>query len=221
MWFGGIGFNPFADFALRLSAYDVPNILVSAYTDAVWVVRLSENYRLTLGGQYMSQNSTGDELLTGSSFHTWSAGLKVDLTRGPLTLTLAHNRTGDRAAYRSPYGTWAGYTSMIVKDFDRAGERALLAGTTLDFAGVGVPGLTFNFAAVFGADAINPAGRVDLSENNEYNATFDYRFTSTSWPEWLRSFWIRARAARVEERLSGNNDVTMDYRVALNYEIVY
>ena len=221
MWFGGAGFKPIDGVIWRLSAYDVPNILVSGYTDGVWIVRLPDNYRLTLGGQYMSQNSTGEELLTGSSFHTWAAGLKADLTRGPLTLSVAHNRTGDRDAYRSPYGSWPGYTSMIVKDFDRAGERAFLAGTTIDFVGIGVPGLAFNFAAVFGRDAINPAGRVDLSNNNEYNATLDYRFTSASWPEALRPLWLRARAARVEERFNGNNDVTMDYRIVLNYEVVY
>jgi hypothetical protein len=71
----------------------------------------------------MSQRSDGADRLTGTSFDTWSGGVKVDLISGGATLTVAYNQTGTGAAYNSPYGSWAGYTSMIVRDFDRRARR--------------------------------------------------------------------------------------------------
>jgi hypothetical protein len=218
MWLGGLSFSPRDDVTLHLSNYHVPNILTSTYSDASWLATLSDEYKLRLSGQYMYQSSAGDDLLTGSSFHTWSGGAKTDLIRGPATLSFAYTQTGRGAAYQAPYGFWAGYTSMIVEDFDQADERAWLIGGTYDFVKLKMPGLAINVAAVFGRDSINSASGVGLANTNEYDLTLDYRFASGNWPEWLKSLWIRGRATRVEQRLSGNTDVTKDYRIIVNYE---
>jgi hypothetical protein len=221
MYLLGGSYSPQKDLTLRLSAYQVPDILSSLYADGAWLSPLGGDFRLRLGAQYMTQRSTGDDNLTGSSFDTWSGGAKLDLINGGGTLSLAYNQTGSGAAYRSPYGSWAGYTSMIVRDFDRAGEKAILIGAAYDFAGLGAPGLAVNGAAVFGRDAIDAGSRQPLADENEYDFTLDYRFTSKNWPEWLRPFWIRARAARVEDKLGGTTDVTNDYRIIVNYEWVF
>jgi hypothetical protein len=221
MWLGGLSYSPTKDVTLRLSNYHVPNILTSTYSDASWLATLSEEYKLRLGGQYMYQSSAGDDLLTGSSFHTWSGGAKADLIRGPATLTFAFTQTGRGATYQAPYGFWAGYTSMIVEDFDRADERAWLIGGTYDFVKLKVPGLVINVAAVFGRNAIIPASGTSLSNNDEYDLTLDYRFKSGNWPEWVKPLWIRGRASRVEYTLSGNTNATNDYRIIVNYEWVF
>lgn len=221
MWLGGVKATPAKDLELRLSAYHVPNILTSTYGDAAWVTPIGADYKLRLGAQAMYQTSNGDDNLTGASFDTWSAGAKADLIRGPATLSVAYNQTGENDAYRSPYGSWAGYTSMIVKDFNRAGEKAWLIGGTYDFAGLGAPGLALNVAAIFGRDAIAPATGAGLSDNDEYDVTLDYRFSAERWPAWARPFWIRARAVRVEEDLAGVTAVTKDYRIIVNYEWVF
>lgn len=218
MWLGGLSFSPRDDVTLHLSNYHVPNILTSTYSDASWLATLSDEYKLRLSGQYMYQSSTGDDLLTGSSFHTWSGGAKTDLIRGPATLSFAYTQTGRGATYQAPYGFWAGYTSMIVEDFDQADERAWLIGGTYDFVKLKVPGLSINVAAVFGRDSINSASGAGLSNTNEYDLTLDYRFASGNWPQWLKSLWIRGRATRVEQTLGGNTDVTKDYRIIVNYE---
>ncbi|MGH7146912.1 MAG: OprD family outer membrane porin [Burkholderiales bacterium] len=221
MWLGGLSFSPINDATLRLSNYHVPNILTSTYADASWLATLSEEYKLRLGGQYMYQSSTGEDLLTGSSFHTWSGGAKADLIRGPATLSFAYTQTGRGAAYRTPYGSWAGYTSMIVEDFNQAGERAWLIGGAFDFVKLKVPGLVINAAAVFGRDSINPATGAGIANTDEYDLTIDYRFDSGNWPEWLKPLWIRGRAARIEQTLGGNTDVTKDYRIIVNYKWVF
>jgi hypothetical protein len=221
MYLAGVRVSPQKDLALRLSAYQVPNILSSLYADVAWQTPLRDDFKLRLGAQYMTQRSAGDDFLTGFAFDTWSAGAKADLIRGGATLSLAYNQTGTGAAYLSPYGTWAGYTSMIVRDFDRAGEKAFLIGGTYDFAALDVPGLVLNVAAVFGRDAIDPVTRQGIADENEYDVTLDYRFTSKQWPEWLRPLWIRARGVRVEDKLGGTTDVTTDYRIIVNYEWVF
>lgn len=221
MWLGGIKFSPAKDLDLRLSSYHVSNILTSTYGDLAWLTPLGADYKLRLGAQAMYQTSTGNDNLTGSSFDTWSAGAKAELVRGPATLTVVYNQTGRGSAYQSPYGTWAGYTSMIVKDFDRAAEKAWLIGGSYDFSGMNAPGLSVNGAIVYGYDAINATTGANLSKNTEYDGTLDYRFSAERWPEWARPFWIRARAVRVEEDLAGTTGVTNDYRVIVNYEWVF
>ena len=169
----------------------------------------------------MYQSSTGDNLLTGSAFDTWAGGAKADLIWGPITASIAYTQTGRGAAYRTPYGGWAGYTSMIVNDFNRAGETALLVGGAFDFAGLNLPGLSFFTDAVFGRNAIDPRRGAKLSDNNEYDFTLDYRFSASNWPAYLAPLWIRARAVLVDEKLNGFTNVTKDYRVILNYQWVF
>ncbi|MGE0154830.1 MAG: OprD family outer membrane porin [Reyranellaceae bacterium] len=221
MWLAGIGVTPIDDLKLRVSSFIVPDVLWSSYADFVWLTPLAENVKLRLGGQFMYQQSVGSDLITGASFDTWAAGAKADVIVGPVTLTAAYTKIGDDAQYRSPYGTWPGYTSMIVTDFNRAREQAFLVGGNLDFAFLGLTGLSFTGYAVFGNRAIDPLTRASLSDKNEYDLTLDYRFSAAYWPEVARPLWIRARATYIDETLGGDTRTTKDYRVIVNYEWVF
>ena len=127
--------------------------------------------------------------------------LKADLIFGPITASIAHTQTGRGAAYRTPYGGWAGYTSMIVNDFDRAGETAFLFGAAFDFAPLNLPGLSFFTDTVFGRNAIDPITGLRLPDRIEHDFTLDYRFTASNWPEYLAPLWLRARAVFVDQKL--------------------
>jgi hypothetical protein len=221
LWLGTVGYSPLPGLKARLSSYHVPNIIQSTYSDVVWLTPLSNTTQLRLGAQFMFQSSAGDNLLTGASFDTWSGGAKADVIVGPFTGSVAYTQTDRDSFYRSPYGSWAGYTSMIVKDFNRAGEHAFLVGATFDFASLNLPGLSFNTNAVFGRNAIEPVTGLNISDINEYDFTLDYRFTGNNWPDALKPLWIRARHAYIEEKLAGVNDVTKDYRIIVNYEWVF
>ena len=142
------------------------------------------------------------------------------LARGPAALTISYTQTARGADYRTPYGLWAGYTSMLVEDFDRAGEKAWLIGGTYDF-GRWLPGFSVNVAAVLGHGAIVPATQGAASDNTEYDITFDYRFSGGDWPKWAKPLWIRLRHTRVEKELAVNTDVVSDYRAIVNYEWVF
>ncbi len=177
----------------------------------------------------MYQSSTGADLLTGNSFSAWGVGVKGDITYGPVTGTLAYTKMGDNSNYRSPYGSWAGYTSMIVKDFNRANESAFLVGASVDFAPINLPGMSFTTNLVFGNDAIDPATNTATSKNTEYDFTLDYRFTADYWSSYMKPLWIRARYAYVDEKYpigsskypAGQSVRTDDFRVIVNYEWVF
>jgi len=102
-----------------------------------------------------------------------------------------------------------------VKSFNLAGQKAWLLGGTYDFAALGAPGFTVNANIVYGWDAINPGTGAAKPNWTEYDLTLDYRFAAKSWPEWARPFWIRGRAAYVDQRSDGNVE---DYRIIVNYD---
>ncbi len=221
MALASLSYAPNDDFKARLSTYLVPDVLASGYGDVSGWVSLSHNLDLRIGAQMMVQGSNGANLLTGRPFSTWAGGIDVDLILGhATTLTVSYTQTGSAAAWRSPYGTWAGYSNMIFRDFNRANEGALVVGATVDLAVLGVSGLAFASNAAFGNGAINAATGAPLSRINEYDFTLDFLFANSTvnWPGWLKPLWIRGRAALVDQLERGGMTTIRDYRVILNYE---
>jgi hypothetical protein len=214
----GLSGEPQKELRWQFSSYYVPNVLQSNYADVAWTTPLSADYSLRLGAQAMVQKGVGEQLLTGSSFSTWSGGLKADLTSGGATATLAYQQTGTGSNYQTPYSGWAGYTYMIIKSFNEAGQKAWLLGGSYDFAAMNVPGLAVNAAIVYGWDAINAATGAAKPNWTEYDLTLDYRFSAKTWPEWARPFWVRGRAAYVDQGSAGD---IQDYRIIVNYEWVF
>ncbi len=215
LWLAGLAGTPTPDWQWRLSSYYVPNVISSTYADTAWLTPLSADYKLRLGAQAMYQTSVGANLLAGADFSTWSGGLKADLIAGPATLSTVYQQTGTGANYQTPYSGWAGYTFMIVKSFNLAGQKAWLIGGTYDFGGLGAPGFVLNANIVYGWDAIDPATGADQPNWTEYDLTLDYRFSAKTWPAWVQPFWIRGRAANVDMRSDGD---IQDYRIIVNYE---
>ena len=145
---------------------------------------------------------------------------KADLNRGGATLTGAYTQTARGANYQTPFGDWAGYTFVLLTNFNRAHENAFMIQGSYDFAANRLPGLVVTGHGTFGHNAINPATGAAVSDKTEYNVTVDYRFKSGNWPDWIKPLWLRARATRVNADLSGDTSVTKDYRFIVNYEQV-
>lgn len=206
---------------LGFSSYRVRDVLASTYADAAWLRPVDDHTGLRLNGQYMRQGGTGNKLLTGAAFDTSIIGLKADLIHGPLTLSGIAMQTDRGAAYRMPFGSWAGYTSRIINNFNRAGERVRAVDAVVDFAHLDVPGLILTLSATSGVGAINAATGAELSKNAEYNLTADYRFTANTWPQWAQPLWLRSRWGRFEQRLGGVVDATSEYHLILNYTVTF
>lgn len=213
MWLVGFKGEPAKDLVLRLSSYHVPDVLNSTYADAAWTTPVADGMKLRLGAQTIYQSSTGSNSL--GTFSVGYGGVKADLTSGGLTGTLGYNQTGRNANLRSPYSSWAGYTVMLIQDFNSAGQKAFLIGAAYDFKSVGAPGLTLAGHIATGFDAINPSTGAPVANSTEYDIDLNYRFSDKSWPKWAQPLWLRIRAGVLVP--SGGGATTENYRIILNY----
>ena len=92
------------------------------------------------------------------------------------------------------------------------GEKAWLLGFSYDFKDY-VKGLsvTCNFAR--GTDAVDPANKSGLPDENEYDMTVDYRIEKGP----LRGMWVRVRNAYVDFSSGGGS--SNNVRLIINYPL--
>jgi hypothetical protein len=180
------------------------------YTEANGAWDLTDELAIRLSGQYTDQRSVGDALL--GPFDTDVYGLRAQASYLGGILTLAYTSTGNGATIRNPYGGYPGYTSVIVKDFNRAGEDAWLIGLSYNFEDVGWNGLSAFVNYVHGNTP--DSGRNASPDQEELDFTIDLKP-----PEGLfQGIWLRVRAAFVDEHGEGAQDLADD-RVILNYSL--
>ena len=101
----------------------------------------------------------------------------------------------------------------MLRDFDRANERAWRAGLSYRFDRLGLPGVSAFVNYGKGRHAVDPTTQQRLPDQSEYDYTVDFR------PErgLLEGLWLRLRYARVDE--DGNGEVADQIRLILNYEL--
>jgi hypothetical protein len=160
--------------------------------------------------QYTDQRSVGSEKI--GEFNTSLLSGKLELTFGNATFRVGGSTTGDRKGIQKPYGNPANYLSIIVNDFDRAGEDAWMVGANYNFKRVG-PGDLSSFVNIVGGNTPNN-GPTASPDQMEYNVTADYRLKEG----WSDNLWLRVRAAYIDqdERVANGFDF-FDFRVIVNY----
>jgi hypothetical protein len=193
--------------AINYQAWDVMNIFY-AEGNAAW--EIGADAALRVSGQFTDQRSTGDELV--GDFETGMAGIKLDASYKHGILTLARTWVDNDATVRSPFGGYPGFASIIIQDFNRAGEDAWLIGLSYEFSRIGLDGLSA-FTTYVSSDTPDN-GSAASPDQQEIDFTVDYRFTG----DFLEGLWIRARAAFVDQDGSGAEDID-DYRLILNYSL--
>ena len=176
--------------------------------NTAWPIR--DDLALGFSAQYTDQKSIGDEL--GGDFDTSVYGAKASATYRGATLSFAFSRTDNDSRIRSPFGSYPGYLSLMIKDFNRAGEDAWLVGLAYDFAEAGLPGVSgfLNYAEGYTQNS-NSTG---FPDQRELDLTLDIRPTRALW----KGLWLRLRHARVDQDGNLANDVR-DWRMILNYAL--
>jgi len=203
---GRYRFSPLIDIgAINHHAWDVMNIF---YAEANAARELTNGFALRLSGQYTAQKSTGDELV--GDFDTRMYGARLAMSYNSLILTLARTSVDRNSGIRTPYGGYPGYTSILVEDFNRAGEDAWLIGLSCDFARIGLDGLSA-FSNYVRGDTPD-RGKVASPDQKELDFTLDYRPGGSL----LKGLWIRARAGFVDRNHAGDIN---DYRIIVNYSV--
>jgi hypothetical protein len=180
------------------------------YTEGNLARQVTDDLSVGVSAQYTDQRSIGDDL--GGDFETNVYGAKVSTTYKGATLSLAFSRTDKESGIRSPFGSYPGYLSLMVKDFNRAGEDAWLVGLAYDFAEAGWEGVSgyVDYAEGYTANS-DSTGAPDQTG---LDLTLDIRPTHVA----LDGLWLRLRYARVDQDGRLADDVR-DWRVILNYEL--
>jgi hypothetical protein len=163
------------------------------YADVRYPIAIGTGTSLALGGQYYPQSSVGDEQI--GSFSTWGYGLQAALAGGPFGLQLYWTQTGKGRDTLNPYGSHASYLDLMQVSFNTAGEKAWGVGGTVDFAGLGVPGLTAAAVYADGRDRIDYTTGAAVPDRSETDVRADYAFAKGTMLDGLvatiRYSWLR------------------------------
>jgi hypothetical protein len=209
----GARISPTENFSFGAINYFVDDVLNIFYTEGNYTWPVTDDLAFRFKGQFTDQRSVGDDLLMGSSFDTHVGGAEAAVSYRAGILRAAFSSTSGEAGIVSPFGSYPGYLSLMVNDFNRADEDAWLVGFSYDFERIGLKGLSAFTNIAAGYDARDAATGLSLPDQKELDVTVDYRM-----PEGrFRGFWIRLRGGFVEQSVTG--DSVEDYRVIVNYEI--
>lgn len=210
---GGLRFFPVRDLSIGVINLYTNDIFNMAYAEAVYKQKFSDDMSNNLSVQYSDQHSVGEDLLRGGdSFSSNFWGIQEAFSYRHAIIKAAFNQTDTGADMRSPYGSYPGYTSSIVEDFNRAGETSWLIGVSYDFGRLGLKDLSLSTNYISGSGAINELTKEDVNDKRETDVTLDYKVSAG----FLKGFWLRLRSATIQE---DNRPQTQDWRVILNYEI--
>ncbi len=209
---GGALFS-FKDFSIGAINYFTPDIINIFYSEARYRWHPFEGLGVLFAGQYTTQRSVGEDLLTGSSFNVHTLGGKIETSYGGAVLTGAFTSTSKGAAMLSPWGRYPGYTKMMISDFDQAGQDTFFVCLSYDFKKLGLEGLSGYVRYAWGRNSINSSNGSSLPNQEEFDVTVDYRINKG----FLRNFWVRFRDGFLWQQGTAK---TYNLRVILNYDYV-
>jgi len=182
------------------------------YADGKYPIALDADTLLALGAQYINQRSVGAEQL--GSFSTWGVGLQATIARGPFGGQLYYTQTGKGFDTQSPYGDHASYLNLMQVAFNTAGEQAWGIGGTIDFAGLGAPGLTTGIVYANGRKRINATTGAAIPDRDETDVRAEYAFAKGTMLEGLvatlKYSWLRQ---------DGSPQTATQLRAYINYDV--
>jgi hypothetical protein len=188
--------------AVNELTWDLLNI---AYVEASKTWQLADGFQLRGELQFIDQESVGHELL--GSFATQLYGASLIASYRSAVLTVAFTSTADGSEILRPFGGVPAFNSLMISDFDGAGENSWGVGLSYDFARIGLTGVK--------AFANYAHGELPANQHeDEIDGTIDYRIDRGP----LKNFWLRFRYAH---NAPSNQAATEDFRVILNYTFVF
>ena len=197
---------------LRMDEQYAVDVFNTFYVDGKYPIAIDDKTSLTLGAQYYPQSSVGDEQI--GSFSTYGMGLQAALAHGPVGVQLYYTQTGKGFDTQSPFGDHASYLNLMQVAFNTAGEKAWGIGGNVNFADLGVPGLTAAAIYADGRDRIDDQTGAPIPDRNETNVRVDYAVGKGTFLEGLvatfRYSWLRQ---------DGSPQTATQLRAYLNYAV--
>lgn len=194
--------------ALTQQSWDVMN---TTYAEANKAWDVSTESEARLSAQYTRQQSVGDDLIGDFDTHTW--GVKGAASYKGAVFAVAYTSTDEDGGIRKPFGGTPSFLSLMVRDFDRAGESGWLLEISSDFRSLGINGWSAFIKAAWGDTP--DSGLAASPDQRELDITVDYRFQQ----RLLKGLWIRARAAFLDQENGPDKQDINEFRIIANYEI--
>ena len=138
---------------VRMDEQYAVDVFNTFYVDGKYPIAIDDKTSLTLGAQYYPQSSVGDAQI--GSFSTYGMGLQAAVAHGPVGVQLYYTQTGKGFDTQNPFGDHASYLNLMQVAFNTAGEKAWGIGGNVNFADLGVPGLTAAAIYADGRDRID------------------------------------------------------------------
>lgn len=219
--FGMVKYRPFSGLSTIFMDYFVLDFVNTGFAQAEYDFQQPKNApNWIVGANVIEQASIGSDLLTGSSFSTYQASAKVQMTYEGWTLFVAGSSTGDQSKIYSPFGTKPNYTDMQQVSFDNANEKAIGGSIAYDFGYTfgkyGLSGLSVGAWATHGWDAINPITDVGIPDRDEMDLWIQYRPTEGM----LKGFRLKTQYADVWQDDGVRNDQP-ELRFLVDYTVLF
>lgn len=197
---------------IRMDEQYAVDVFNTFYVDGKVPIAIDARTSLTLGAQYYPQISVGDEQI--GSFSTYGMGLQAAVAHGPVGVQLYYTQTGKGFDTQSPFGDHASYLNLMQVAFNTAGEKAWGIGGNVNFADLGIPGLTAAAIYADGRKRIDAQTGSPIPDRNETNVRVDYGVGKGSVLEGLvatfRYSWLRQ---------DGSPQTATQLRAYLNYAV--
>lgn len=224
---GSYSFNDNLSTSLFFS--DVEDQVEKQYLNVNYVLPIEKDSSLKLdfnGYKTKLDSAVVDRLNTqGDDNKIWS--LAATYSFGSHSVTVAHQRSSGDSLLGYPYGGYqnaggigdGGSTVWLANsywsDFNAADERSWQLGYVFDFAAVGIPGLTYNFAYVRGTD-ITTRDSTGGTEREIFN---QIKYIVQSGPAKDLTFRARSSILRISEKSSDYNIGGNEVRVFVEYPL--
>ena len=192
----------------------VPDVLNTFFAEVDHTWQRSDEVAIRSVLQFTDQRSVGDDLIIGDSFDTRLVAGYVAGSYQGIALTLGFSTTSQEARIRSPFGSKPSPLSLMINDFDRAGEDAWLVGLSWDFRRLGLEGFSAFVNYARGNDSQDEFNGQALRDRDELDITLDYRPKAGPF----RGVWFRVRGVFINERGSGARSQN-ELRVIVNYDL--
>ncbi|MFI5315452.1 MAG: OprD family outer membrane porin [Myxococcota bacterium] len=195
--------------SLGVVDYYSNDIINIGYAEGKYSHTFENGFGLLGTTQFTDERSTGNDLLTGSSFAGNQVGGKLEGSYAGAVGTLAYTNTTSGTNMRNPWSSYPGYTSVQVEDFNRAAEQAFMVKASYNFSRLRMPGVTVYALWVHGFGVTAATGQ----NEDEYDLDLQWR---PPLPK-LKGLSFRARMAMVNQR-GGTHATLDDYRLIVNYD---
>jgi len=181
----------------------------TAYVEGTYLWQINEQWSLKGAVQFTDQRSVGEALI--GDFEAQLLGLSLALGWESLIASFSMTWAAAGTGVEKPWGASPSYNSIMISDFDRAGEKSYGVGLSYDFSDLGLTGFAISTVCVYGA---MPDGR-DEPDRYEWDLNFDYR------PEiaGFKSVWLRLRYGMLDAIGRPDEESIHDFRVIMNYSI--